>query len=124
LTGERRARWSTDNQALCHTCRMEQIHPSLNVSRETIAAFCEKWQIVEFGLFGSAARGELRPDSDIDVMVQFGPGEQWSLFDVAEMKLEFEEMFGRDVDILTSKNIRNPFRRRTIMRDLTVLYAA
>jgi predicted nucleotidyltransferase len=103
---------------------VETIHPSLNVSRETIAEFCRKWQIVEFALFGSAARGELRPDSDIDVMVQFGPSETWSLLDLARMKLELEAMLGRSVDLIEKGTIRNPFRQRTISRDLTVLYAA
>ncbi|MDP9235796.1 MAG: nucleotidyltransferase family protein [Chloroflexota bacterium] len=103
---------------------METIHPSLNVSRDTIAAFCRKWQIIEFALFGSAARGELRPESDIDVMVQFGAGEAWSLLDLARMKLELEAMLGRTVDLMEKGTVRNPFRQRTIARDLTVLYAA
>ena len=103
---------------------METIHPSLTASREAIEEFCKKWQITEFALFGSAARGELRPESDIDVMVTFAPGAKMTLFDVMEIESELGEMFGREVDVLTTKDIRNPFRRRSIMRDFTVLYAA
>lgn len=103
---------------------METIHPSLNVSRETLAQFCRKWQIIEFALFGSAARGELRPDSDIDVMLQFAPEARHGLYQLADIEAELKAMFGREVDVLTTKNIRNPFRRRSIMRDMTVLYAA
>jgi uncharacterized protein len=107
-----------------YTWGVDTIHPSLNVSRETIAAFCGRWQIIELALFGSAARGELRPDSDVDVMVQFGADETWSLLDLARMKLELEAMFGRTVDLMVKGTVRNPFRKRTIARDLTVLYAA
>ncbi len=103
---------------------MERIHPSLGVSRETSAAFCKKRQIVEFALVGSAARGELRPDSDSDVMVEFAPAARHSLYELVDIKAELQAMFGREVDVLTTKNIRNPFRRKAIMRDLTVLYAA
>lgn len=103
---------------------MDAIHPSLDVSRETLAQFCEKWQIIEFSLFGSAARGELRPDSDIDVMVQFAPEARHGLYALFDIETELKAMFGREVDVLTTKEIRNPFRRRSIMRDLTVLYAA
>ena len=107
-----------------YTAGVETIHPSLNVSRETIAEFCHRWQIVEFALFGSAARGELRDDSDIDVMVQFAPEARHSLYELVDIEAELAAMFGRKVDVLTTKDIRNPFRRRSIMRDLTVLYAA
>jgi hypothetical protein len=103
---------------------MDTIHPSLNVSRETLAQFCQKWQIIEFALFGSAARGELRPDSDIDVMLQFAPEARHGLDAIFDIETELKAMFGREVDVLTAKEIRNPFRRRSIMRDLTVLYAA
>jgi predicted nucleotidyltransferase len=41
-----------------------------------------------------------------------------------DLKEEFERLFGREVDLVTKGTIRNPFRRRSIERDLTVLYAA
>jgi len=97
---------------------------SLGVSPETIADFCRRWHIREFAVFGSAARGELRPDSDVDVMVEFKPEARWSLLDVVGAQLELEELFGREVDLLTKGTIENPFRRHSIMRDLTVVYAA
>ena len=100
------------------------VYPGLDVPREVIARFCEKWRIAEFALFGSAARGELRPDSDIDVMVTFAPDAHWSLYDFVDMHDELRDIFHRDVDIVERGSIRNPFRRRSIMRDLTVVYAA
>lgn len=38
---------------------------------EEIRVFCQKWQIIEFALFGSALRDDFRPDSDLDVLVSF-----------------------------------------------------
>ncbi len=94
------------------------------MSRETIADFCRKWQIVEFALFGSAARGELRPDSDIDVMVEFAPEARHSLYQLVDIEAELKGLFGRDVDVAEKGAIRNPFRLHSINRDVTVLYAA
>ncbi len=99
-------------------------HSSLTIPREALAEFCGRWKIVELALFGSAARGELRPDSDIDLMVTFAAEAAWSLFDLAGMQRELAEILGRDVDLVERGTIRNPFRRRSVSRDLTVIYAA
>src|SRR2546428_9675507 len=96
----------------------------LHVSAETIADFCRRWKVKELSLFGSAARGEMRPDSDVDVMVEFEPNGLPRGWGYIDMILELEDLFGRSVDMLTKGIIRNPFRRRSIERDLIVLYAA
>ncbi len=96
----------------------------IDVPREAIAEFCQRHKVVELAIFGSAARGELRPDSDIDVMVTFAPDSELSLFDFAGMQSELAQILGRDVDLVQRGTIRNPFRRRSIERDLTVVYAA
>ncbi|MBI5290191.1 MAG: nucleotidyltransferase family protein [Chloroflexi bacterium] len=103
---------------------MDAIHPAIQVPREAVTAFCRTWKISELALFGSAARGEMRPDSDIDVMVAFAPDAEWSLWDFAEMREQLKTLLGRDADVVERGTIRNPFRRRSIMRDLTILYAA
>ncbi len=89
-----------------------------------LTAFCQHWKIVEFSVFGSAARREMRDGSDIDVMVTFGGDESWDLMDLGLMTVELEAMFGRPVDLVERGTIKNPFRLRTIMDDLTVVYAA
>jgi len=96
----------------------------VNVPKQAIAAFCDRWSIVELALFGSVARGEERPDSDVDLMARFAPGEDWDLHDLGRMKVELETLFGRDVDLVEQGTIQNPYRRERIERDLTVLYAA
>ncbi len=100
------------------------IYPGIDVPIETIAEFCGCWKITEFAIFGSAARGELRPDSDIDVMVTFAPDALWDLWDFVLARDQLCEIFGREVDLVERRAIKNPFRRHFIMRDLKVLYAA
>jgi uncharacterized protein len=97
---------------------------SFNVPETAIAEFCRTWRVTEFALFGSVARGDARPDSDVDVMVGFAPESGRSLGDFVDMQDELRSLFGRDVDLVEKGSIRNPFRRRRIMRDLTVVYAA
>ena len=46
---------------------------AIDLPTEKIADFCQRWQVTEFALFGSVLRDDFRPDSDIDIMVQFHP---------------------------------------------------
>lgn len=98
--------------------------PALGVSREQLTDLAQRWLIAELALFGSAARGELTPQSDIDIAVTFLPDAHWSLFDFASIQIELAELFGREVDLVEKSGIKNPFRRRSIFKDLTILYAA
>jgi len=100
------------------------IYPQIEVPMDKIKDFCRKWKIKEFALFGSVLREDFRPDSDIDVLVSFEEKVSWSLYDVVEMKDELKAIFGRDVDIVEKGAVRNPFRRRSIMTNREVLYAA
>lgn len=86
---------------------------------------CRKYGINRLALFGSAARGEMTPDSDIDLLVEFLPDSKVSLFDIPAMQDAFSSAFsGRKVDIATPEILENPYRRKTILRDAKVLYAA
>ncbi len=103
---------------------MDAIHPQLPLTREQLVAFCQRWRVSEFALFGSALREDFRPDSDIDVMVAFDPDAEVGVWDFVRMQEELEEMLGRQVDLVEKGTIRNPYRRASITRDLTVVYAA
>jgi len=91
---------------------------AIDIDREKIAAFCRKWRITEFSLFGSVLRDDFRPDSDVDVMVSFTPEAGWSLLDLARMEQELETLFDRPVDLVERSGIersRNPFRKRSAL---------
>ena len=97
--------------------------PKLEVSSDAIVAFCQKWKITEFALFGSILRDDFRPDSDVDVLVTFATDEKWSLFDIVRRKEELETIFGREVDLVQKPGLKNPFRRYEILRTKEVIYA-
>ncbi len=105
---------------------MVSIHPNVEVTHEQIAAFCQKWQIVEFELFGSVLRDDFRPDSDVDVLVTFAPGSGGTLYDLVHMEHELKELFGRDVDLVQRPVIEkseNYIRRKNILSSTKRIYA-
>ncbi len=97
---------------------------SIDIDSPKIKAFCTKWRITEFALFGSVLRDDFRPDSDVDVLVTFEPDAPWSLWHLVDMKDELESIFGREVDLVEKKAIRNPIRREDILSSYEVVYAA
>jgi len=104
-----------------------EVSTRLPLPWERIDAFCRRWGIVEFALFGSVLRDDFGPDSDVDVLVEFAPGAGPSLFDHVEMEDELAEMFGRRVDLARRKAVEsseNPFRRKSILDSARVVYAA
>jgi uncharacterized protein len=95
------------------------------VPRARLSALCRKYHVRRLGLFGSAARGELAPESDIDLLVEFEPGKAPSLWAEPEMREAFSALFGgRRVDLVPPEVLQNPYRRKAILRDLRVLYEA
>ena len=97
---------------------------SLAVDDRTLGDFCRRWNVVELSLFGSAARGELLPESDIDLLVVFEPDCGHSVFDLVTMREELAEIFGREVDLVERDALTNPYRRKSILKNLRLLYAA
>ena len=63
-------------------------------------------------LFGSAARGDDRPDSDLDLLVEMEPGR--SLVDHVALKQDLEELLGRDVDVVTEQSLYPRLRDRVL----------
>ena len=98
------------------------MHPQ--VPREKIEAFCRRWKVIEFSLFGSVLREDFGPGSDVDVLVTFAPDARHSLFDIVDMRDELKEVFGRNVDLVEEPLLENPFRRREILRTKELIYAA
>jgi hypothetical protein len=97
---------------------------NIEIPKEKIAEFCRKWKIVEFSLFGSILREDFGPESDVDVLVEFGPDGGIGFDNRVEMQDELSAIFGRKVDIIEKSAIRNPFRRHSILSAKEVLYAA
>lgn len=99
-----------------------QIGAQLSVPRAELESLVKRFRIRRLAVFGSAARGELRADSDVDLMVEFEAGQAPSLWSATELQEAFSRLFGgRPVDIVPPEVLRNPYRRKTIERDLKVL---
>ena len=99
---------------------------AIELPMEKIGEFCHKWQVIEFALFGSVLRDDFRPDSDIDVMVQFHPDAHPTFRTLDEMEVELKTIFHRDVDLITRQGIetsRNYLRRHEILSSAQVIYA-
>ena len=92
--------------------------------KEEIEALCRKHGVLSLALFGSAARGELKPESDVDLLIEFKPGARVGLFELQDIQSEFAAILGRPVDLAGSAILRNPYRRRAILRDLRPIYGA
>jgi len=96
-----------------------------DLPRAALSRVCRKYGIRRIGMFGSAARGELKSGSDIDLLVEFDPGSKVTLFDYPALRKELSSLFGdRAVDIVPPEVLRNPHRRKAILADLTVLHEA
>ncbi|MCX6057220.1 MAG: nucleotidyltransferase family protein [Chloroflexi bacterium] len=92
--------------------------------RKKITEFCKRWSITEFAVFGSVLRDDFRPDSDVDVLVSIDPKAHIGLFEIVDMQMELEAMFKRPVDLIEKEGLRNPYRRKEILRTAQVVYAA
>ena len=90
---------------------------------EKIADFCKRNRIRKLSLFGSALKGELRKDSDIDFLVEFQPGEAASLLDLARMERDLSRLLdGRKVDLRTPNELSRYFRDE-VLSTASVQYA-
>jgi uncharacterized protein len=90
-----------------------------NLQQDAFKTMYKKHGISYLGIFGSFARGEETRESDIDLLIDFN--ETKSLFDLAEVKLYFQDMLGRKVDLAMRgrlKRVIEPY----ILRDLVTVY--
>ena len=78
----------------------------INKFQKQIETLCRKWKIVEFSLFGSVLTKDFKPSSDIDVLVTFSEGADWSLYDLAAIEDELKDLFGREVELVEKASLR------------------
>jgi predicted nucleotidyltransferase len=99
------------------------IRPELEVSQEQIADFCRRHHIRWLAVFGSALRDDFGPESDVDVLIEFEPGQTPGLAFFA-LPEEFSSLIGgRQVDMLTVDELNRWIRNR-VLREAKVLYDA
>jgi hypothetical protein len=98
---------------------------NITISDEALAEFCRRWDVVEVAVFGSVLRADFRPESDVDLLVTFGPAAEPTLFDLFHMQEELKGIMGRDVDLGVRRAVENDpnwIRREAILSTIQVVY--
>jgi predicted nucleotidyltransferase len=80
------------------------------MSKDKLIEFCQKNHIRRLSVFGSALRGQLGPESDIDLLVEFEQDHTPGLFSIVRMEMELTEVLGRKVDLRTPEDLSEYFR--------------
>jgi uncharacterized protein len=105
-----------------HHGRVE-LRAGLTLDDDFVAAFAAAHGIRRIALYGSVLREDFRPDSDIDLLVEFQPGHTPGLLHLAQMELELEDALGRQVELRTPEDLGSYFRD-AVIASARPLYAA
>lgn len=103
------------------------INPNLKLPEEKIADFCRRNRVKRLSLFGSATRNDFRPDSDVDLLVEFDENARVTLFDMVDLQDELKELLGRPVDLIERRAVErseNYIRRKHILSSVEPVYVA
>lgn len=95
----------------------------LGVAQETLARICARYDVRELAIFGSAARGELQPNSDVDLLVVFHADARIGLIMLGRLQRELAEAFGRRVDLVPRDGLK-PALKAAVLAEARTLYAA
>jgi hypothetical protein len=95
----------------------------MTIDEAALDSLCRSYRVRELSVFGSAARGEMRPDSDIDLLVEFQPGAEIDLVDHAGLMLDLSHLLGRSVDLVSKRGLK-PLIRESVLEQARLLYAA
>jgi predicted nucleotidyltransferase len=90
------------------------VRARITIDPERITDFCHRHHIRKLALFGSVLRDDFRPESDIDVLVEFEPGRAVGLIRLAGIERELSELLGRTVDIRTPADLSRYFRQEVL----------
>lgn len=82
----------------------------LRARRDEILELAQRYGATNLRVFGSVARGEATPDSDVDLLVNFREGT--SLFELSGFWQDLQELLGRDVNLLSENGLKERFRKR------------
>lgn len=101
---------------------MADTEVELGVNLQRLAEICHRYGIARMEVFGSAARGEAGPGSDVDLLYELEPGARLG-WDIERLSDELSELFERPVDLVSRRALHAMLRPR-VLHDAKVLYAA
>lgn len=93
----------------------------LNFDSKALARLCEEHGVRRLRIFGSAARGEERPNSDVDLIVEFG--RPTGFIELLRLERLLSDFFGRPVDLVTEPGL-DPYIRESVLSSASVLFDA
>lgn len=95
----------------------------ISIPLEEITAFCRRNGVRYLALFGSVLRGDFRPDSDVDILVEFEPDKRIGLIGFAGLENQLSRMLGRKVDLNTADGL-SPYYADEVLHEAVPIYAA
>jgi len=103
---------------------MASMAKAVSIDQTRLAALCTRHHIRRLSLFGSVLRPDFRPDSDVDVLVEFEPGQVPGFLALHEIETELSQLLdGRKVDLVTQRSLNRRLRDR-VLSSAEVEYAA
>lgn len=99
----------------------------IKMPKDEVVDFCRRNHIRSLALFGSVLRDDFRPDSDVDVLIEFEPGKEPGLMELVAMQDELSEIVGRKVDMVERRAVEkseNYIRRRHVLESVEAVYVA
>ena len=93
----------------------------IEIPQQRIADFCRRRHIRWLALFGSVLRDDFRPDSDVDVLVEFEPDQRYTYFTLSRLEGELADLLGRRIDIHVPKSL-HPFLRDKVLGQAESVY--
>lgn len=95
----------------------------LTKNKTAIRELCEKFHVERLYLFGSAAKGTLKEESDVDFLVKFKPFDLYFYFDnYMDFQNQLQELFQRKVDLVEEQSLRNPILIESINKNKKLIY--
>ena len=98
-----------------------QLPPDLRDLAQRLLPVLRRYGVVRAGIFGSVARGEARPDSDLDLLVEYRQAPRMTLHDLVEMHEELAEAAGRKVEVCQYDLLRQRIRQRVLDEAVSIL---
>ncbi len=95
----------------------------LDLSDHILAPICQRHGIRRLSLFGSRLAGSARPDSDVDLLVEFEPGRVPGLLGMGQIEIELAALLGHKVDLRTAADL-SPLFRDEVLRQAQAAYAS
>ena len=99
----------------------------IDVDQAKVAEFCRRNHICGLAFFGSVLRDDFRSDSDVDVLVEFEPGQEPGLTALVTMENELSEILGRKADMVERQAVEqseNYIRKRYVLQSAEKVYVA